>query len=242
VPRPASAAETDAILCNGRVLSYDLIPWGSNYTFLAALARNGDKPEALAVYKPRKGEAPLWDFPDGTLYRRERAAYLTAQALGWDFIPLTIVRDGPEGIGSMQLYVETEGSTHRPPLTDEHRDQLACIALYDLITNNADRKVGHCLVGVEGKVWGIDHGLTFHTDPKLRSALWEFYQEPIPSERLADVRGLLDSAQRRGALQDQLQDLLTRGEVHGFFTRAERVVESGSYGSVQAYRRRSWPF
>jgi uncharacterized repeat protein (TIGR03843 family) len=142
----------------------------------------------------------------------------------------------------MQLYVETEGSTHRPPLTDEHRDQLACIALYDLITNNADRKVGHCLVGVEGKVWGIDHGLTFHTDPKLRSALWEFYQEPIPSERLADVRGLLDSAQRRGALQDQLQDLLTRGEVHGFFTRAERVVESGSYGSVQAYRRRSWPF
>ena len=102
--------------------------------------------------------------------------------------------------------------------------------------------MGHCLVGTEGKVWGIDHGLTFHTEPKLRSALWEFYQEPIPPERLADVRGLLDSAQRRGGLEAELKDLLTRGEVHGFFTRAERVIETGSYGQVQAYRRRSWPF
>jgi hypothetical protein len=241
VPQPLSAAATHDILCHGRVLSYELIPWGSNYTFLAALSR-GDKPEALGVYKPRRGEAPLWDFPDGTLYRRERAAYLTAQALGWDFIPLTLIRDGPEGIGSMQLFVETEGSPHRPQLTEEHRDQLACIALYDLITNNADRKAGHCLVGTGGKIWGIDHGLTFHTDPKLRSALWEFYQEPIPPELLAALRGLLDSAQRRGALKAELEDLLTRGEVHGFFARAERVVEAGSYGSVNAYRRRSWPF
>lgn len=241
VPRPVSAAATYDVLCNGRVLSYDLIPWGSNYTFLAALS-HGAEPEALGVYKPRRGEAPLWDFPDGTLYRRERAAYLAAQALGWDFVPLTVIRDGPEGIGSMQLFVEMEGSPYRPELTEAHRDQLACIALYDLITNNADRKAGHCLVGTGGKIWGIDHGLTFHTDPKLRSALWEFYQEPIPPELLVALRGFLDSAQRRGALQAELEDLLARAEVHGFFARAERIVEAGAYGSVSAYRRRSWPF
>jgi uncharacterized repeat protein (TIGR03843 family) len=241
VPRPVSAAAAHDLLCHGRVVSYELIPWGSNYTFLAALS-HGNEPEALGVYKPRRGEAPLWDFPDGTLYRRERAAYLVAQALGWDFIPLTVIRDGPEGIGSMQLFVETDGSPHRPQLADAHRDQLARIALYDLMTNNADRKAGHCLVDTDGKVWGIDHGLTFHTDPKLRSALWEFYQEPIPPALLDDVRGLLESAQRRGALHTELADLLSRAEVQGFFARAERVVETGAYGAVSAYRRRSWPF
>ncbi len=223
------------------MLSYELIPWGSNYTFLATLS-HGEEPEALGVYKPRRGEAPLWDFPDGTLYRRERAAYIACQALGWDFIPLTVIRDGPEGVGSMQLFVETDGSPHRPQLADAHRGQLARIALYDLVTNNADRKAGHCLVGTDGKIWGIDHGLTFHTDPKLRSALWEFYQEPIPPALLQDVRALLESPERRAALEAELEDLLARAEVHTFFARAERVVEAGAYGSVTAYRRRSWPF
>ncbi len=241
VPQPASLAAAYDLLCHGRVLSYELIPWGSNYTFLAALS-HGDQPEGLAVYKPRRGEAPLWDFPDGTLYRRERAAYLACKALGWEFIPLTVIRDGPEGVGSMQLFVETEGSPHRPELTDAHRTQLVRIALYDLIANNADRKAGHCLVGRDGQVWGIDHGLTFHTDPKLRTVLWEFYQEPIPEELLNDVRGLLDSAQRRGALSAELGELLTRAEVHGFFARAERVVQAGAYSQVNVYRRRSWPF
>jgi hypothetical protein len=223
------------------VLRYELIPWGSNYTFLAALSF-GDEPQAFAVYKPRRGEAPLWDFPDGTLYRRERAAYVACQALGWEFIPLTVIRDGPEGTGSMQLFVEIEGSPHRPQFTDAHRAELARIALYDLIANNADRKAGHCLVGTEGRIWGIDHGLTFHAEPKLRTALWEFYQEPVPPELLVEVRGLLESARRRGALTDELGELLSRAEVEGFFARAERVVEAGGYSAVNLYRRRPWPF
>ncbi len=236
---PAAAND---LLCHGRVLSYELIPWGSNYTFLAALS-HGDEPEALAVYKPRRGESPLWDFPDGTLYKRERAAYLACQALGWGFIPLTVIRDGPEGVGSMQLFVETDGHPHRPQFADGHRAELARIALYDLIANNADRKAGHCLLGADGRVWGIDHGLTFHTDPKLRTVLWEFYQSQIPAELLADVRGLLNSAARRGALTDQLGELLARDEVKAFFARAERVVEAGGvYPSLGFYRRRSWPF
>ena len=241
MPRPPSPAAAYDLLCHGEVLSYELIPWGSNYTFLAVLSL-GSEPEGLAVYKPRRGEAPLWDFPDGTLYRRERAAYVACKALGWDFVPLTVIRDGPEGIGSMQLFVETAGSPHRPELTDAHRGDLVRIALYDVIANNADRKAGHCLVGTDGRVWGIDHGLTFHTDPKLRTALWEFYQEPIPPELLADVRGLLESAQRRGALSAELSELLTRSEVQAFFARAEKVVQAGAYSAVNVYRRRPWPF
>ncbi len=237
-----SPAAAHDLLCHGRVLSYELIPWGSNYTFYAVLSR-GDEPEGLAVYKPRRGEAPLWDFPDGTLYRRERAAYVTSQALGWDFIPLTVIRDGPEGIGSMQLYVETDGHPHRPVFTDAHRFELARIALYDLITNNADRKAGHCLLGTDGRVWGIDHGLTFHTDPKLRTVLWEFYQEPIPAPLLADLRSLLTDRRRRQALRDELLELLARAEVEAFFARAERVLEGGGvYPSISLYRRRPWPF
>jgi uncharacterized repeat protein (TIGR03843 family) len=185
----------------------------------------------------------LWDFPDGTLYKRERAAYLVSSALGWDFIPLTVIRDGPEGIGSMQLFIETDGHPHRPQLTDAHRSELARIALYDLISNNADRKAGHCLLGTDGRVWGIDHGLTFHTDPKLRTVLWEFYQGEVAAELLADVRSFLESAQRRAALSAQLSELLARDEVKAFFARAERVLEAdGTYPSMSFYRRRSSPF
>jgi uncharacterized repeat protein (TIGR03843 family) len=242
LPRRLTPAAAHDLLCNGRVVSHELIPWGSNYTFLAALS-HGDEPEALAVYKPRRGEAPLWDFPDGTLYKRERAAYLACQALGWDFIPLTIIRDGPEGVGSMQLFVETEGSPHRPQFTEAHRTELARIALYDLVTNNADRKSGHCLLGADGRVWGIDHGLTFHTDPKLRTVLWEFYQGDVSDDLLAAVRGLLDNAPRRAALAAELGELLARDEVRAFFARAERVVEAdGQYPSLSFHRRRAWPW
>jgi hypothetical protein len=242
LPRPLTPAAAHDLLCDGRVVSYELIPWGSNYTFLAALS-HGEEPEAFAVYKPRRGEAPLWDFPDGTLYKRERAAYLVSSALGWDFIPLTVIRDGPEGIGSMQLFVETDGDPHRPQFTDAHRAELARIAVYDLITNNADRKAGHCLLGTDGRVWGIDHGLTFHTDPKLRTVLWEFYQGEVAAELLADVRSLLESASRRGALAAQLGELLARDEVKTFFSRAERVLEAdGAYPSMSFYRRRGSPF
>ena len=241
VPKPRSAAEAHDLLCHGDVLSTELIPWGSNYTFLVVLSHDSE-PQGLAVYKPRRGEAPLWDFPDGTLYRRERAAYVACNALGWDFVPLTVIRDGPHGIGSMQQFVETEGSPHRPPLTDAHREQLARVALFDLIANNADRKGGHCLVGTDGRVWGIDHGLTFHTQPKLRTVLWEFYREKIAADLLSDLRGLLESGSRTAQLRGELGELLSSAEVKGFFRRAESVVEDGQYPSLDSHRSRPWPF
>lgn len=240
VPKPANEQDALAVLTEGEVLSCELIPWGSNYTYLVALGRQG-APECLAVYKPRRGEAPLWDFPDGTLYRRERAAYLTARALGWNIVPLTIIRDGPHGIGSVQLFVETADLPGRRELTPAQRQQLACIALFDLITNNADRKGGHCLVAVDGHIWGIDHGLTFHQQAKLRTVLYEFYREPIPPPFLRDLRALLGDAARRDTLQAQLGELLARAEVRAFFARTEQIATSGRYPPLDYYRR-PWPF
>ena len=105
---PPEPAERSRLLRCGEIAAYELVPWGSNYTFLAALADEQGEPRALAIYKPRQGEAPLWDFPDGTLYRREYAAYLVSQWLGWDFIPETVIRDGPYGVGTVQAYVEAD--------------------------------------------------------------------------------------------------------------------------------------
>src|SRR5690606_34583588 len=148
--------------------SCELIPWGSNYTFAAALVdQQGGR--CLAVYKPRRGEAPLYDFPSGTLFLRERAAYLAARLLGWDFIPPTIIRTGPHGIGSVQLFVEAEENAHYFEFHRQRAAELQSMALFDLLVNNADRKAGHCLLGKDGRVWGIDHGLTFHHLPKLRT-------------------------------------------------------------------------
>jgi hypothetical protein len=241
LPRLASAAEECDLLSHGEVLSTDLIPWGSNYTFLATLS-HGSEPQCYAVYKPRRGEAPLWDFPDGTLYRRERAAYVAAQALAWDFIPLTVIRDGPHGIGSMQLYVETDDQARRTQWTESQRCELARIALFDLISNNADRKSGHCLLGTDGRVWGIDHGLTFHSDPKLRTVLWELYNDPIAPALVDDLRRLLETPPVRAELTAELRELLDRREVEAFFDRAQVVVEAGEYPTMSPYRRRPWPF
>ena len=240
VPQPTTQAEALALLTDGAVLSCDLIPWGSNYTFLVSLGREGEA-EGLAVYKPRRGEAPLWDFPDGTLYQRERAAYVLAKAIGWDIVPLTIVRDGPQGIGSVQLFVDTDDARGRLELGEEQRAQLACIALFDLVANNADRKGGHCLVGTDGHVWGIDHGLTFHQQTKLRTVLYEFYREEIPAACLAELRALLACPTRRDPLRAELEELLSRSEVKAFFARADDIAASGCYPRLDS-QRRPWPF
>src|SRR5438128_8637141 len=111
------------VLANGTVVGYKPIPWGSNYSFVVSLMREG-APEALAVYKPRRGEVPLWDFPDGTLYRREYAAYRVSQALGMGFIPPTVIRDGPQGVGTFQLYVEPDETTDYHQFRNEHPEEL----------------------------------------------------------------------------------------------------------------------
>ena len=182
----------------------------SNYTFLARLGPY--PPSGLqAVYKPARGESPLWDFQAGTLYQREVAAYELSKVLGWPRIPPTVVRrHAPHGTGAVQQFIEADG---RHFLGDHsvHRDTWVRVALFDVITNNADRKSGHCLFDSHDDVWVIDHGLTFHTDHKLRTVIWDFSGERLPPELCGDVeRALLELEQ--GDLEARLAGLISPAE------------------------------
>lgn len=162
------------------------MPWSSNATFLVHVTC-GDV-RIPAVYKPGRGERPLWDFPDG-LFRREAAAWVLSDALGWGVVPETIIRaDGPFGPGSLQRFVNADFEQHYFTLLEqeEWRDWLVRIAAFDLLANNADRKSGHCLLA-EDQVFGIDNGLCFHVEPKLRTVMWDFAGEEIPEAPVADV-------------------------------------------------------
>ncbi len=215
-----------------------LLPWSSNYTFLMAIADS--EIEGLAVYKPRRGERPLWDFPDGTLCQREVAAFLVSEALGWMLVPPTILRQGPHGEGSVQLFVGHDPSQNYFTFGPEHREQLMRIALFDLLINNADRKGGHCLLDRTGRIWAIDHGICFHTQPKLRTVIWDFAGEPIPPDMLADIKafcGRLADGELRGALEE----VLYRPEIDALRRRAARLAEAGTFAQPGPGRNYPWP-
>ena len=184
-PGPLDLLARGAITVKGR------LPDASNATLLVELALDGAT--GLAVYKPLRGERPLWDFPRG-LYRREVAAYLFSESLGWGIVPPTIVREGPHGEGSLQHFVMADFAQHYFTLMEDpaHRLALQRICVFDLIANNADRKSGHCLLGPDGAVYGIDQGLCFHVDPKLRTVIWDWAGEPIPPALVADVSRLVE--------------------------------------------------
>ena len=163
------------------------MPWSSNHTFLATCALGEE--EAAAVYKPGRGERHLWDFPEA-IYRREVAAYALSLALGWDLVPATVERhDAPLGPGSLQLFIPADFSQHHFTLVEDEdqHDQLRAICAFDVVANNADRKSGHCILGEDGKVWAIDNGLCFHSEPKLRTVIWEFAGEPLPAALVDDL-------------------------------------------------------
>ena len=226
---PLPPEDRSALLLAGEIAAYEVVPWGSNYTFLVALADDTGEPRAIGIYKPCQGEAPLWDFPDGTLYRREYAAYRLSQWLGWDLIPETVIRDGPYGVGTVQQYVEVEEDTHYFTLRETHKDDLRRMALFDLITNNADRKAGHLFKGRDGKVYGIDHGLTFNTQPKLRTVIWDFTGEPIPEPLLMDLERRVNDPEAVARLRAELAPLLERAEIDRFFARVGRALKNRVY-------------
>jgi uncharacterized repeat protein (TIGR03843 family) len=164
----------------------------------------------------------LWDFPAGTLYQREVAAYELSKVLGWPRIPPTVVRErGPHGAGALQLFVDADGRHFLSEQTSQRETWLR-IALFDVITNNADRKSGHCLFDADDRVWVIDHGLTFHTDPKLRTVIWDFAGEPLPADLCNDLEGALIGIEN-GALAELLEPLLSPAEAR-FLKRRLRAV------------------
>jgi hypothetical protein len=200
-----------------------LLHAASNYTFLATLGPH--PPSGLkVVYKPARGESPLWDFPAGTLYRREVAAYQLSKVLGWPNIPPTVARRrGPHGVGAVQLFIDAD----RRHFLSEHalgRDAWLKVALFDVITNNADRKSGHCLFDADDKIWVIDHGLTFHTDQKLRTVIWDFSGEPLPPELCSDIERSLASLEK-GELAETLDRLLSPAEVKVLKRRLRGVMD-----------------
>lgn len=174
------------ILDSGSLEILGQFTWGSNSTFLVRVDNNIE-----AVYKPVRGEQPLWDFPSESLAGREVAAYLLSEALGWGLVPPTVLRaDAPYGPGSLQLRIQHNPEQHYFTFDEETRQRLRPAAIFDLIANNADRKGGHILLDPAGKIWLIDHGICFHAEPKLRTVIWDFAAEPISADLLADLAKL----------------------------------------------------
>ena len=177
---------------------------------------------AAVVYKPVRGERPLWDFPDGTLAGREVAAYLVSQATGWDVVPPTVMREGPFGTGMCQLWVDVDDSVDLAALARSEHTDLRRMAVFDAVVNNADRKGGHLLPRGDGRVQGVDHGICFSAEDKLRTLLWQWRGEQLPAEAvdvLSDVR-----AQLEGLLGEQLHSLITVSEVRATCDRVDRLL------------------
>lgn len=205
-----------------------LLRGSSNYTFLAALGATGGAAELLAVYKPAAGESPLWDFPRGTLHRREVAAYRLARALGWPRIPPTVTREqAPHGVGSIQLFVEADPARHYLDSAGTSEATWEEVAVFDIVANNADRKSGHCLFGSEGDVWVIDHGLTFHVEPKLRTVIWEFAGAPLPERLRAGLAAAAADLAAGGSLGAELKGMLSPRELRALGNRLAAVLEPG---------------
>jgi hypothetical protein len=200
----------------------------SNYTFLARLHETAEDGEGvMAVYKPAQGESPLWDFPSGTLYRREVAAYLLARFLGWPRVPPTVVReDAPHGVGALQLYLEADPARHYLSSEERPSETWLPVALFDVVTNNADRKSGHCLTDAEGRAWVIDHGLTFHVEPKLRTVIWDFAGRRPTRALRRDLERAADSLEA-GELAASLGDLLSSRELTALRRRVATVLSPG---------------
>lgn len=245
MPRHERALETGltdprdlSVLASGELELLGLLPNSSNYTFLAR-ARTSER-EVLAVYKPRRGETPLWDFPRGTLCQREVAAYLVARELGWPDIPPTLLRAGPEGPGSVQLFVEFDPVEHYFTLEGTRDKVFRRVAVFDLIVNNADRKGGHCLLAPDDTIWVVDHGVCFHQDPKLRTVIWRFVGEPIEPDLLADLMRLRERLEP-GDLRDELAELLSAQELDALGDRIRTVLDGGAFPEPGPGRPYPWP-
>ncbi|MGV0678610.1 SCO1664 family protein [Mycolicibacterium fortuitum] len=266
--RPESDRE---VLADGELTVIGRIRSASNATFLCEATLGAQK--VHCVYKPIRGEAPLWDFPDGTLAGRELGAYLVSTALGWNIVPLTIIRDGPAGPGMLQLWVDQPGDQvgdqpdsgpdlvdllpagHLPPgflpilraydhagdeVTLVHADdpRLFRMAVFDVLINNADRKGGHILAGLDGDVYGVDHGVSLHVEDKLRTVLWGWAGKPVDDETLADVAALLDGF---SGLAEQMCEHITQAEIAALRSRIVGLLHNPVMPTPDRHRPIPWP-
>jgi uncharacterized repeat protein (TIGR03843 family) len=235
---PGSLSKLTALEC-GTIQPQGRFLYGSNYTFLVEVSWQGASTKA--VYKPSRGEQPLWDFPSGTLANREVAAFLVSRALGLDFVPPTVLRqDGPAGAGSLQLFIPYHDDQHYFTMTADEKEELRPVALFDALVNNADRKGGHILRGLDGRLWLIDHGLCFHQEDKLRTVVWDFAGQPIDPGLLAPVESLCTQA-AEGPLRNELADQLAPSEIEAMIDRGQRLVGESTFPLPGERRPYPWP-
>jgi uncharacterized repeat protein (TIGR03843 family) len=227
-------AQLELLAC-GDIEIEGRMPWSSNATFLVDI-KLGEQ-AAKAIYKPQRGERPLWDFEPG-LHRRELAAYRLSEAMDIDLVPPTVIRDGPLGEGSLQWFVDADHQQHYFTIhegREDLHDRLREVAVFDLLANNTDRKSGHVLIDGDGHIWGIDHGLCFAADFKLRTVVWEFGGERVPDHLLSNV-GRIAAGVPLG-----IAALLADDEVAAIAERAQWVVDHPVLPVDTSGRRYPWP-
>ena len=223
------------ILLRGEISVAMRMPYSSNSTYLVSVSL--DDKSIQAIYKPMRGERPLWDFKPG-LHRREVAAYRLSEAMGLGCVPATVLRDGPSGEGSVQLLIEADSDEHYFTIFEQHQDlhdQFRAMCVFDILANNTDRKSGHVLVDKNSHVWGIDHGLCFATDFKLRTVIWEFGSEDIGESLLAKIEPLTQTVPL------EVATLLSEQEVFAITERAKWLFDCARFPVDPSGRHYPWP-
>jgi uncharacterized repeat protein (TIGR03843 family) len=236
-PLELSGSDAAEVLARGELEVLGRMPWASNATLLVVARADGV--ELQAIYKPRRGERPLWDFPSGSLCQREVATYELSEALGWGLVPATALRDGPAGIGMVQRFVDHDPEEHYFTLLEQHADRFLQFAVFDVLINNADRKGGHCIRSrPDGAIVGIDHGLTFHPAWKLRTVIWDFAGDAVPRALADDVCRVLVGEQ----LGDQMAPLVSPLELEAMQQRGQELVRAGRLPDPDpGYHSLPWP-
>jgi len=234
---PIATAAALQLLAEGNVELRGRMPYSSNATFLIDIGLDGLK--AQAIYKPLRGERPLWDFPDG-LYQREVAAFSISEQLGWGLVPPTVVRsDLPAGVGSLQLFMPCVFKEHYFTLHGAnagHDDEFRRICAFDIVINNTDRKSGHCLLGLDGRIHAIDHGVALHREFKLRTVIWDFVGEPLPVDLVEDLERFCSLG-----LPADAAVLLDPFERNAVLSRTRALIDSGVFPDDDTGGRR-WPW
>lgn len=231
--------DIDALLRLADIEVEGRMPYSSNATFLVNLSRDRDgvAENGQAIYKPHRGERPLWDFPSG-LFKREVAACVLSDAMGLHVVPPTVVRDGPFGEGSLQWFIDARFEEHYFTLFEQREDlhdQFRAVAAFDIVANNTDRKSGHCLIDSDDRVWAIDNGLCFSADFKLRTVIWEFGGEPLSDDLRERVRSVANTPPRA------LEEFLDSDEMEAMVDRARMLAEGGMFPIDSTGQRYPWP-
>lgn len=240
-PQEIGVARVLEVLARGELSIETSMPYSSNYTLLTRAEY--EDVQLLAIYKPRRGERPLWDFPKGTLYKREAAAYVVSEGLGFSFVPPTVVRDGPYGVGMVQLFIANDEESHLFTMLKEggYDETIRQLCAFDCLINNADRKSGHALKGLDGRLWAIDHGICFHYEPKLRTVLWDFVGERLPPEVLRALCAFRERLDGSDGLTRLLDDLLEKNELRALRRRLDRLIDAGAFPSPGPGPNVPWP-